>query len=865
MLVGRTHELDVLIRCLDEIGATGASTVLVTGEPGIGKTSLLATLRDAATRRGLAIASDVSNEPIRRPPGASWSSILEHLDLAPVPTSPTGDPGISPDEHRFQVSRSIVRSIRDGASSRPIVITLDDIQWMDQLSREVLAHLTAGLGSAPVLLVAAWRTPVSDRDPDFSTFVANLRRDPATRWLDVSGLDEPDVAALVTQLGQAASPTAIRRLTAETNGNPFFVSEIVRLTLDRGALGVDPGLEGVDRGIPPSIRDVVRLRFARLPERTRQVLGVAAILTHGFDFEILRELAGLDENDLLDAIDDALDSDFLRPTDRRPEHYDFTHGIVREAIAAGWSSSRRARLHRRAAETLERHFAGRHEAVAGELARHYFASRSIEGANRGIVHAIASADQASRTFDFAQAADLLTIASELAITEPLAVRADIEWRRALALAESLRIGDAVAAAERTIEMLRDADTSPEMVAHACWRMAHALNAVGADEAIRRRLQRVGLRALGDRRDIHWARLRLLSDPIEPVPNDVLFVARWAGYDAEAQRIARQSDHDEDVAQTIQSFDPRNPYQTRNLIVHARAWQQPRATLRGLTAAANDLTYRHGEFRQAMRLWHEVLTTARRIGTIPWQANALNQITLLHVTLGEFDLAVASKRMADEVNAELGPASDAEALLMERDFALTHYLDGDWPGQASYWLRFVGDPPHGLEAQLAVPLYAAMAAASASRAGIVGAHSLRLVDELADIVAFPGIQQVNGVVAWAADAVTQLGASDRAATFDRLAADIIASGVRDYPQTSLALTRARMLTLLDDPLAQRMFDGARETLAAQGQVPLLGIACYEQAIAPTTSITRRKPLLRLAIGLFESLGMTTWHERAMAAT
>ena len=460
---------------------------------------------------------------------------------------------------------------------------------------------------------------------------------------------------------------------------------------------------------------------------------------------------------------------------------------------------------------------------------------------------------------------MLTIASELATTESQAARANIEWRRALALTESLRIDDAVVAAERTIEMWRDTGASPVTVADACWQVAHALKAVGADEAIRNRLQRVGLRALGDRHDIHWARLRLLSDPIEPVPNDALFVARWVGYDAEAQRIARQSDHDEDVAQTIESFDPRNPYQTRNLIAHARAWHQPRATLRGLTAAANDLMYRHSEFRQAMGIWNEVLAIARRIGTIPWQANALNQITLLHVTLGEFDLAVVSKRLADEVNAELGPASDAEALLMERDFALTHYLDGDWPGQASYWLRFVGDPPHGLEAQLAVPLYAAMAAVAASRADGVEARTLRLVDALADIAAVPGIQQVNGVVAWAAEAVARLGASDRAATIDRLTADIIASGMRDYPQTSLALTRARMLTLLDDPLAQRLFDQARETLAAQGQVPLLGIACYEQAMAPTSSIARRKPLLRQAIALFETLGMTTWHERAMAAT
>ncbi len=758
MLVGRTHELEVLVHSLDDIHTRGARTLLISGEPGIGKTSLLAHLRHVAEQRGLAVASHVSNEGIWSPPYATWSSILEQLDLAPILASAANDSDISPDEHRYRVHHAILESIRDAASIRPIVITFDDIQWMDQLSRDVLFQLISGLGTAPVMILGAWRTPISDRDSSFLASVANLYRDPAIHWLDVTGMDEPEVAAMVTQLGRTASPAVIRQLTADTNGNPFFISEIVRLYLEHDSPAGDPALHELDRGIPPSIREVVRLRFTRLSERTRHMLSVAAILTHGFDFQILRAMTGLDEQDLLDSIDEALASDFVRPTDRRPEQYDFTHGIVRESIAGSWSSSRRARLHRQAAETLERLFDGREEAVAGDLAMHYFASRSIEGANRGIVHARASAEQASQAFDFGQAADLLTIATDLAITEPLAVRADLEWRRALALTESLRIDDAVESAERAVQMLRDSDASPETVANVCWQLAHALKAVGASAPVRTRLQRAGLRALGDRRDIHWARLRLLSDPIESVPNEMLFVARWIGYNAEALRIARQSDNEEDLVQTIESFDPRSLNLTRNLIAHARTWQHPRATLRGLSAAANDLTYRHGEFRQAMSLWNEVLTTARRIGAIPWQANALNQITLLHVTLGEFDLAVASKRLADEANAALGPASDAEALLMERDFALTHYLDGDWPNQASYWLQFVGDPPQGLEAQLAVPLYAAMAASAASSAGIGVSRALQLVDELAGIATYPGIQQVNGVVAWAADAIAKLGAS-----------------------------------------------------------------------------------------------------------
>lgn len=871
MLVGRTHERDVLAQALDDIQISGCRAVLVSGDAGIGKTSLLAALRSAAAERGLAVASVAGNDGAWALPYAAWASVLEQLDLAPVQPPPLPTIGFSADDLRLRVHQDLLVSIRDAASLRPIAITLDDLQWFDQPSRDALAHLIAGLGAAPVLLVGAWRTPVADRDPAMANFaaflasLASLRGAPAIRWLEMTGLGEAEVGAMVMRLSQSASAPAIRQLTAATKGNPFFVSEIVRLGQDDGSVEADLGqAEAADA--TPSVGDVVNRRLATLPERTRRMLGVAAIFTSGFDFRILREMTGLEEDDLLDAIDEALDTDFLRPTDQRPEHYDFAHAIVRESIAARWSPSRRARLHRRAAEALERIFAGRTELAAGELARHYFASRSIHGANRGIVHALARADGASRAFDFAQAADLLTIASELAMMEPLATRAGIEWRKALALAESLRLDDATAAAERAVDMLRDSGAPPETVAHVCWELGHALRATGAPAAIRNHLQREGLRALGDQRDLHWARLRLLSDPVASIPNDALFAARWVGYDAEAQRIARQGGHEDDVVETIESFDPRTPHQSRDLIAQARSWHNPRSALRGLTAAANDLTYRHGEFRLALTFWDEVLTNAERIGATPWRANALNQITLLHITLGEFDLAVASKRAAEAANALLGPANDAEAMLMERDFALTHYLDGDWPGQAAYWLRFAGDPPLGLEAQLATPLYAAMAASAASLnpAGSGGAQALRLIDALADIATYPGVQQVNGVIAWAGDAIARIGATDRAATFDRLAAGVIGLGMADYPQTSLYLTRARMLTLLGDPLAQRMFERARSILALQGQTPLLGIAGYEQATAPSTSLARRRRLLPEAIEIFRGLGMTAWQERATVA-
>lgn len=856
MLVGRRRELDVLTQCLADVGAAGGPVVLIGGEAGIGKSTLLRFVRDVALERGLAVATEASREGTWSPPYAPWGSVLKQLGQ-PASLVASGGDAMSPEDHHYRVRRSVLGAIEGAAAAKPVVMLLDDVQWMDQLSREVLLHVIQGLGSAPVLLVGAVRTPVPERDVGTRAYLAALHRVPGVRWMELGGLDVPEVGQMVEKLGWAASSTAVRQLTGRTRGNPFYVAEIARLASVAG--------DEVNREAPPSVRAVVQARLDGLAEPVRQVLRTAALFARGFDFRLASEMSDLAEDDLLDAIDAALDADFLRAGDQGPDRYRFSHEIVREVIAAGWSPSRRARLHRLAAGALERVHAGNLAEVSGDLAFHYHASRGLPGVERGIVYALASAERASRAFDHGQAAEMLGMAGEMAVSEPAGMRADIAWRRALALAESLQVDEAVMEGDRALELLEESGADAETVATVCWRLAHAFTMVGASVAARNRLQRVGLEALGDRRDSHWARLRLLTEPIEVVPNDVLYAARWVGYDPEARRVARGSGLEEDYIQTIESFDARSPEQTRSLIVQARGWRQPRSTLRGLTAAGNDLTYRHGEFRAAMGIWKEVLETARRAGTIPWQANALNQMTLLHVTLGEFEAAVATKRLADEANAVLGPASDAEALLMERDFALTHYLDGDWAGQASYWLRFIAGAPQGLEAQLAVPLYAAMAASAAAVAGIEREKALRIVDALAEIARYPGIQQVNGVVAWVAGAVARLDATNWAATFDRLAEAVIASGMGDYPQTSLLLTRARMLNLRGDARATGMFELARETLANQGQAPLLGIACYEQAMASTTPLYRREHLLGEALALFERLGMTAWHERAVAAT
>src|SRR5680860_972920 len=213
MLVGRRRELDVLMRSLDEVGPTGGIALFLSGEPGIGKSTLLAFLLEAAEGRGFATASVVARNGSWAPPYEPWIAILEQLEQATIPLLPGIEAGMTADDHRHRVQQSVLRSIRDAASPRPAVIAVDDLQWMDEPSRDVLLDVLRGLNRAPVLLVGSWRTPIAAHDLAFHTFVANLHREPGARWLDLAGMDEADVAAIVEQLGWTISPAAVRKLT----------------------------------------------------------------------------------------------------------------------------------------------------------------------------------------------------------------------------------------------------------------------------------------------------------------------------------------------------------------------------------------------------------------------------------------------------------------------------------------------------------------------------------------------------------------------------------------------------------------------------------------------------------------------------
>ena len=241
---------------------------------GVGKSTLLAFLRQAATERRFAVAETVADRGWTLP-YAPWASLLDHLGIGSVPLAASPASGMSADDYRQWAHRSVLTALRDAASRRPVLLIVDDLQWVDPPSRDLLLHVLRGTSSLPVLCAGSWRNPLSQRTPDMQAFVANLRREPATTTLDLAGLAPPEIAAIASRFGWMLSQKDLQHLAATNQRQPVFRGRTGATRRQRwqspcrGYPAVDPAT-----GATPDLRTRCRhpasvARGRDLPERVR--------------------------------------------------------------------------------------------------------------------------------------------------------------------------------------------------------------------------------------------------------------------------------------------------------------------------------------------------------------------------------------------------------------------------------------------------------------------------------------------------------------------------------------------------------------------------------------------------------------------
>ena len=400
--VGREAELGALTVDLDAALAGRGGVVLVAGEPGIGKTRLAEELAVQASGRGVLVLWGRCWEGEGAPAFWPWVQVVRAYVQAADPTALRQEmgagaadiaqlvpavcerlpdlpapPPTEPEAARFRLFDSLTGFLRAAAARRPLLLVLDDLHWADAPSLALLRFVGRALEGAGPLVVGCYRHTEVDQGHSLLGTLADLTRGQHHRRLLLGGLDEAEVASFIALVAGVAPPPALAvAVHQQTDGNPFFVTEVVRLLATQGQLGqptetVSPLLAG---GLPEGVRAVVTQRLGRLSGDCRGVLEVAAVLGRGFRLRALQLASGRDSGQLLELLEEVEGARVVEAAPAGPASWRFVHTLVREVLYEGLPTARRVRLHRLVGEALEAVHAADLGPHLAELAHHFVAA-----------------------------------------------------------------------------------------------------------------------------------------------------------------------------------------------------------------------------------------------------------------------------------------------------------------------------------------------------------------------------------------------------------------------------------------------------------------------------------------------------------
>jgi len=372
--VGRRNELDSLMTLARSVRGGHGRAAVVTGEPGIGKTRLVDELARLAEMEGMVVARARCPEDGTAP--AFWT-VGQHgeqlLASGAVPAEQLMELGRlmmqtrrgDPSAERFAIHAASVTAL--AASSRPLLIILDDAQWADTATLRLTAVVAGELRSMPVLLVLTVRS----NEPESAALLdclSEMARAPGSLRIALHGLPLPAVQEWLAQSPlHFPTPTTAALVHDRTAGNPLFVRELVALMASETDLAKTPARS---RAVPDAVQDVIRRRIGRLPPVTQQLLVTAAVVGRQFALDVLADVAGVELGQVLDDLDPAFAAGVLEEDPAGVARVQFTHSLFAETLAAELSPARRARLHAAVVAAVERLRSGYLEAHLTMLAYH---------------------------------------------------------------------------------------------------------------------------------------------------------------------------------------------------------------------------------------------------------------------------------------------------------------------------------------------------------------------------------------------------------------------------------------------------------------------------------------------------------------
>jgi class 3 adenylate cyclase len=872
--VGREGELTRLLGLLGHAAAGHGGVAFVAGEPGIGKTRLTQELDVAARRDGVevlwghclegdwappyapfvevveALADGVERDELRADLGSDGSALAQLVPALRerLPDLPDAAP-VQPDEERFRLLDGVASLLIARSRRAPLLICLDDLHWADRSTVAMLRQVARFAPGHRLLILGTYRDGEVGAGHPLHEALGALRREVEIERVKLVGLEAKAVGELLEAVAEHDMLGSVgAAIAAETDGNPFFIKEVLRHLFEEGSFFRGPdGQWTSDRpvaelGIPEGVREVINRRLARLSADANKLVSAASLFEGEIPLGVVAAVSGMSEDAALDALDEVLEAQLLQPGGTI-DAYRFTHALIRHTIAGQLSPSRRARLHLRAAEALAANSGAEPTpSRAGEIASQYHRAAGLPGAERGVHAAVVAAGHAENVAGYREAAEFLRIALELAPPDD-PDRPRLLGRLGMALAWSLAFDEAVTVAGDAADALA-AGEGNDSAAQYLSDAAYACSLAGGQTQAWALAAR-GLAYAAGSRDVAWARMvsfdherraaedrqypgipldtpergesaRVLRDahldPLGPAPMEAVFAS---GDDARAS-----SNHVVLMcwAGVYGAIIPKLEVEAKRALAKGQLARAARCFC--FIAGCHCAQGRLDKGRLALE---ESQSLAAR----------LDQPLFFVIQVRDF-LAVATDEGFKELAAVLAPLATANVPAIA--WALGHvYADlariSARTGQHQAAVHYLGLVTPWLER---APAWAA---------------------------GFPC------VVSHAAETLWVLERLDHVALVEQTLREKVVKPDFRYPMVDGRLALARVCALQNrHDEAQQWFGAARRVLSEQDARPLLAIADFDEALMHVRRghpdhIDRARPLLDAARRQFEKIGMTGWIRRA----
>ena len=304
-------------------------------------------------------------------------------------------PGLAPpqagdhDTERYLLFEAVSGWLAAAAADRPVVLILDDLHWATKPTMLMLKHVLRFSGSMALLVIGTYRDSDLGRNHPLTELLADLRRETGVQRLGLRGLGDVEALALVEALaGHQLSGDILamaKAVKAETDGNPFFMREILENMIEAGAL-VQVGERWTYQGdtnafgIPESVREVIGRRLSRLSEDVERFLTLAAVIGTKFDLVVLTRVAGVSQSAAVELLEQASTARLVREVAGSAGRFAFANALIRDVLYEVIGSARRMELHRSVGAAIEELAGGQPDVYLPELARHWLAASPGNGA-----------------------------------------------------------------------------------------------------------------------------------------------------------------------------------------------------------------------------------------------------------------------------------------------------------------------------------------------------------------------------------------------------------------------------------------------------------------------------------------------------